>query len=305
MTGAGSSTVAFVPEDSYNTTPGSPTYYLPGQNVQVETSELSRNLARLAAPTDVEDSDAVAQRVDGQLDVSFVLNSDDFHRIVFNNASNTGFTSGAAASCEWYLGVDLSNGTTVERQIQGWAPQTMTVNYQGTTDSVRVSLSGLYAEEDTNTSITPGTIENTSTGDEVPGHGAKWEFDSTTVSKLQSATLTISNISRAHFGSTDPVVQDVVTGDVNSELQATGIFEGSTWLEYALGSSGASSVEDFVNSVSSTITFDHDGTTIADYSFSNAKPRNYNWQDLVARGSDLTEPITWWASDVTASDPTA
>jgi hypothetical protein len=303
MPGAGSSTVAFVPESSYNTTPGSPTYYNPGTNVEFQDISLERNLTRLKLPGSVEDDDAIAQRLDGGLAVSFVPTSDDFHRIVFND-SNTGFTSGNAASAEWYLAVEQPDGTVDERQIQGWAPTSMEVSYNGSTENTRVTLTGFYAEEDTNASVTPGSITNNSTGDEVPGHGAEFKFDSTKVSKLNSATLSLEGISRPQFGSTDPIVQAAVTGDINQSATFSGTWEGSTWLEYALGSSGASSVEDFVNSVSSTITLDHDGSTIADYSFTNAKPRNYNWTDLVNPEADLADDVEWWASSITASDPT-
>jgi len=304
MPGAGSSTVAFVPESSYNTTPGSPTYYLPGTNIQVETAEIDRNLLRLSLPGNVEDDDAIAQRLDGQLSVSFVAQNDDFHRILFND-SNTGFTSGRSASAEWYLGVDLLDGSTVERQIQGWSPTSAEITYSGSTEAVRVTMTGFYAEEDTNTSITPGSITNNSTGNEVPGHGAKLEFDSTTVSKLESATVRFESISRPLFDSTDPIATDAVTGDVQETVNMTGVFEGSTYLEYAYGSSGASTIEDFVSSISSTLTLDHDGSTIADYSFTDAKPRTYNWESLVDNSADLSEPVEWWATGVTASDPTA
>lgn len=302
MPGAGSSTVAFVPESSYNVTPGAPTYYNPGTNVTFDTIQLDRNLERLQLPGNVEDDDAIAQRVDGLLTVSFIPTSDDYHRIVFND-SNTGFTSGAAPSAEWYLAVEQPNGTVDERQIQGWAPQSMEVSYNGATESTRVSLTGFYAEEDTNASATPSGINNLSTGNEVPGHGAKLEFDSTTVTKLQSFSMSIENIARPQFGSTDPIVQDAVTGDVSQSINFSGIWEGTTWLEYALGSSGASSVEDFVNSITSTVTLKNGATTIADYSFSSAKPRNYDWADLVNNAEDLTEPVEWWATDITASAP--
>lgn len=305
MPGAGAATLAFAEETSYNGgVGGTPTYYLPGTNPVVETAELGRNLQRIQVPGNVEDDDAIAQRVDGQCGVSFIPTSDDYHRLVFND-SYTGFTSGRPQSAEWYLGTDLLSGSTVERQVQGWIPQTAAINYNGATESVRASIAGPYAEEDKNTSITPGTINNDSTGNEVPGHGATLKFGGTKVSKLQSATIQIQDISRRHFGSVDPIATDAAMGNVNESVSMTGVFEGATWLEYAYGSSGASSVEDFVDSISCTLTLDHDGSTIADYTFDAVKPRNYNWQDLINNDADLTEPVEWWATGITASDPTA
>jgi len=303
MSGAGSSTVAWAPETSYRGgVSGTPTYRVPGQNVQVQTAELNRNLLDLVLPDEVEPNDYLAQQLRGQLGIQFVLSDDEFHRLVFND-SNTGFTSGAVNSAEWYLGVDHLNGTA-ERQIKGWVPATCNINYNGTTEAVTVTLNGPYGEESRNSSITPGTI-NDSTGNEVPGHGAEIYLAGTRLAKLTSATITLSGISRLIPDSNDPKPVEAVAGDVSESIDLTAIFDGSDLLEYALGSSGATNVEDFVNGVSSSVAFDRDGTDIATYDFSAVKPDTYDWQDLVNAGADLSEAVTLNATGITASDPTA
>lgn len=305
MPGAGSSTVAFAPEDSYlGGVGGTPTYYLPGTNVEVQTAELNRNLLRLVLPGDVEASDFIAQQFDGQLSIRFVLQNDDFHRLVFNDGF-TGFTSGTVNSAEWYLGVDLLDGTTVERQIKGWVPATADISYNGTTEAVTVTMTGPYGDETKNTSITPGTIANTSTGDEVPGHGCALKLNGSRVSKLQSATLSFDQISRLIFDSNSPKPVAAAAGNVQETVELTDVVDDTTQYEMALGGVSATSLQDFVDAQSATVAFDHDGTTIADYSLSTIKPESYNWADLVNNDADLNEEVTFNAAGVTASDPTA
>lgn len=302
MTGAGSSTVAWTPESSYLGGPeGTPTYYEPGTNITAERAELNRNLLALLAPGDVETQRWLAQQLEGQLSVSFVLKNDDFHRLVFNDA-NTGFTSGRANSAEWYLGVDYFDGTT-ERVCKGWAPATCTAQYSGTTEAVRVTLTGAYGDEDTNTAITPGTVSNP--GSEVPGHGTTLSIAGADVGdRLTSATLTFEGISRLQRGSSQNPIE-AVAGAVREEVEMAAIYQGPTQYERVLGTTGATSVQATVDEVAGTLTFDAGGSTIADYTFAGVKPDRYDWVDLVNNEADLNEELTFRARGVTASDPTA
>ena len=300
MTGAGSAApVAWAPEDSYLGGTSSPTYREPGANIQVERAELSRNLLEIVAPDDPETQAFLAQNLEGQLGVSFILKNDDYHRLLFND-SFTGFTSGRVNSAEWYLGVDYLGGTT-ERQIKGWVPATATIEYNGTTEAVRVTLTGPYGDEESNTSITPGTVDRA--GDEVPGHGASLSINSTTITKLQTATVQLENISRLQRGP-DPRPLDAVQGNVSESIDMAAIYEGPSQYELALGTPGATSTQDSVDEVSGSISFDIGGSTVADYTFAGVAPDTYDWQDLANNDADLNESITFNARGVTASDPT-
>lgn len=301
MTGAGSGSVAYALEDDYLGGPGdNPTYYEPGTNVQVETAELSRNLLEILAPGDVEAQKLLAQNLGGQLDVSWVMNSDDFHRLLFNDNS-TGFGSNPAVSAEWYLGVDYYEGTT-ERQLKGWAPGTAQAAYNGPTETVRVTLSGAYGDEEKNTDVTPGTLESGS--DEVPGHGASLTINGVPLTKLQTATLSFENIARLQPGpSPHPV--DAVPGNVSTSLDMTNIYTGPEQYELALGSSGATEFEDTIEEVEAELAFDVDGSEVASYTIAGVAPETYDWQDLVTNDPDMTESITWMGHGVTGSDPTA
>jgi len=301
MPGAGSGSIAWTPEtNGYLGGPsGTPTYYLPGTNVEVQTSELTRNLLEILAPGDVETQEFLAQQLEGQLDVSFVLKNDEFHRLVFNDA-NTGFTSGTADSAIWYLGVDYLSGTT-ERQIGGWAPATTTIEYTGSDSPVRVTLSGAYGDETENTSITPGTLVDT--GDEVAGHGASLTVNGSTYDDfLQSATINFENISRLIRGAKQKPVE-AVAGNVTESIDIEHIYSGADFYKLALGGTSATSVQDTMDSVPGSLSFDAAGETQADYTFTSLKPDTYDWTDLINNDADLTESVTLNATGVTASAP--
>ena len=302
MTGAGSSSFAWAAEESYLGGVGdNPVYRMPGSNASVDTSELTRNLLEIYAPGDIETQEFLAQQLEGQLDVSWILSNDQFHRLIFNDGF-TGFTSGLANSAEWYLGVDYIGGTT-ERQIQGWAPATANIEYSGSTEAVRVTITGAYGDEDINTSITPGTIEETS--DEVPGHGATLKIDGTAVGdKLQSATLSIENIARLQRGASQKPIE-AIAGNVSTSVDMSSIYDGPERYERVLGSDGATTVEETVESVPATLSFDVAGSEVASYDIARVAPNTYNWTDLINNDADLNEDVTFLGGGVTGSDPTA
>lgn len=302
MTGAGAGSIAWTPESSYLGGPeGTPTYYEPGTNVQTNTAELSRNLLAILAPGDVEAQEFLAQNLEGQLDVSFILKNDDFHRLIFNDGF-TGWTSGLANSAEWYLGVDYNGGTT-ERQIKGWAPASATIEYSGSTETVRVTLSGAYGDEKQNTSLTPGSVQTA--GDEVPGFGTTLSIAGSDVGdRLQSTTVSFENIARLQTGASQKPIE-AVQGNVQSSIDMSAIYTGPELYERALGSAGATTVQEDVDNVSGTVTFDAAGSTIADYSLSKVAPESYSWEDLLNNEADLNESINFRGAGVTGSDPTA
>jgi len=302
MTGAGSGSIAWAPETSYlGGTAADPTYRVPGTNVQTNTAELSRNLLAILAPGDVEAQEFLAQNLGGQLDISFILKNDDYHRLVFTD-NYTAWTSGLANSAEWYLGVDTATGTT-ERQVKGWAPATATAEYTGSTETVRVTLTGAYGDEEFNTELTPGTVQDP--GDEVPGFGTTLSIAGSDVGqRLQSATISMENIARLQTGASQKPIE-AVQGNVQTSVDMSAIYRGPELYERALGSAGATEVEEDVENVTGTIDFSANGSTVADYTLDTVAPESYDWQDLINNEADLNESINFRAAGVTGSDPTA
>lgn len=300
MTGAGSSSVAFVPEQSFMTLPGSPTYYLPGRNVQIEEVSLQRELARLRTPTNAEAVDSLAGNLEGALSATWAMSADTHSAvrdIVFNDGGS-GFTSGLATSSRWYLGAEYINGTSTsiaERELMGCIPLSYDITYDVGTNTVRESVTMGYADETTNTSFTPGSITGPTDGSEVPFHGIDIDLDGADIEEgMQSLTLSFEGpISRFQRGP-DPVAENAVLATPETTLEMTPRFIGpSKSLERAYGSSGASTTEDRLNNVTATVAFDAAGSTVATYNLPKVKPDSYNWQDLVSGDTDLTEPTTF------------
>jgi hypothetical protein len=306
MVGAGSAApVCWAPEQDYLGGTGSnPTYREPGANPRVNPAELSRNLLEIMAPDDPEAQKFLAQQFEGQLDISWILRTDDYHRLLPLTDSYDAFITGTAPSFEWYLGVNYGAGgqATTERQIKGWAPVTLTVDYSGTTDAVRVTASGPFGDEEYNTDITPGTVQRA--GDEVPGHGATLSVNSTEITRLSSATITLENLTRFVRGP-DPKPLDVVVGNVSETIDMSATYDGPERYQLALGGPSADSVEPQVESVPASLSFDVAGTEVASYDFGATKPDTYSWEDLANNDANLAESVNFRARDIAVSDPTA
>lgn len=307
MTGAGSSSLAYVYEDSYNAgPPGSPTYYRPGKDPQTQPIELSNALSRLRDAGDVTPSTNLAENLEGAFGVSWILQNNEYHNLIFSNdadssGTNDEWATGLFPSSTWFTGVDYPSGgslATAERQLTGVVPTECRIVYnQG--EDVRVDMTCVYADETLNTSLTPGTISQS--GNPVPGHGASLSIDSTTVSKLQSAALNLGPLARPQRGPSRYLV-DAVQAATEPTLDVAAIFTGADKLKQAYdGTGGSSSPQDDVGSVSGSLTFsDATGSTVADYSLSGMTLLNYDWQDLINPDTDLTDPVTYAVNGVSA-----
>lgn len=300
MTGAGSATVAWAEESSYNGgLVASPTYREPGRNVQVQTAELSNNTLKILAPGDAEARRYLAQNLAGQLSVSFVVMNDEYHRLVFNDA-NTDWKTGRPTSAEWFLGLDYLSGT-VERQLQGWFCSEFQVQYQGPDAPVRVTLTGPYADEDKNTTITPSSIQRT--GTEVAGHKMDLDINGTDQSKEQTVTFTASGIYRGIPGS-QRVLEDAVNSNPDVQLLVDTVYSENDQLEIAYGSPGSSATQTSLDDgINATLDFSSGGSSIANYTLDNLYSETYDWQDLVNPDTDITESIVLNVAGVSGSSP--
>jgi len=296
MTGAASSTVVLAREASFLGSlvdDGDPDYYLPGRNPTLEEISIANALQRMDDPNAVEAVDSVAGNFEGALSATWTMSADthaDVRETIFNDAGG-GFVAGAAASARWYTGVDHLNGTA-ERELLGVIPLEYSVTYQQETNTIRESLTAAFADENRSASITPSNITGPTDGNDVAFHGASLSVDGATVEKLQSATLSISNIARFHRGpSRTP--EDAVIAQPRTTLQAEAIFGGTDTLERAYGGAGASDPQDRLSSVSGELAFSAGGQSVAAYTLPELKPESYDWTDLVAGDADLTDPVTY------------
>jgi hypothetical protein len=300
MTGSGSATLAFAKEASFlgslvdSDGDGTPEHYSPGRSPTVQQASLSNQLQRMREAGLVEAANSIAGNMEGALSVSWTPSSDTHSHvrdIIFND-NGGGFTSGVMNTSRWYLAVDFIGGTT-ERVCRGVTPLEYSLSYEDGQNTVRESVTFAYADEKTNTSTTPSSVTGPTDGSEVPFHGFTFSVDGTVVSKLQSATLTISNISRLQTGPSRTALDAVLAAPETTLDDVAAIYEGPSTLELAYGGSGATSVQSTMSNVAGEIALDIDGTSVATYTLPKLKPNSYDWSDLVNADTDLTEPTSY------------
>jgi len=299
MTGAGSAQVAFVKETSFDTVPGAPTYYLPGRNVTVDDLTLDNALERLREPGSEEAVESLAGNLEGAVAMSWIMSNDthgDVRDIIFNDGG-TGFASNHATTSSWYLGVDYLDTTTstatAERHLKACIPLEYSIEYDTDVNAIRESVTMGYADEALSASLTPGSITRPASGTDAPFHGASLDIDSTTVARLQSATISFSSMYR-YISDTSRTPVDAVLAAPETTLDMAAVFNTTDYLAQAYGGSGATAPQDSVDSFSGTLSFDTaGGTTIATYTMSAVKPDNYEWSSLVDPETDLTDSVSY------------
>jgi len=296
MTGAGTAEMAFAKEDSFlGSLVGTPDYFEPGRDPTVQELSLERALARQRKPGSVWSVQSVAENLEGAFGVQFTLDDGQqshVHDIVFNGTSPVTLVPGLAATSRWYLGLDYYAGgaqATVERVAKGCAPLDYTVEYQQG-GQIRISITFVYADEEYNTTIMPSSISE-ATGSSGQWHGMDLSIGGTTQVKEQSATLSLSNISRLQRGS-EAIAVEAVTGPVEATLDLTAIFSETDQLELAYGGSGQTSTSATMDDVAGSITLSAGGAQVVDYQLAQLKPDSYAWENLI-NGEDTTESVTF------------
>jgi len=301
MTG-GAADLAFGFEDGFlgsvtdTDADSNPNYFAFGRDPSVQDASLDNMLQRMHEPDSVWSVESVKDNIEGAFGVEAVVNASvfpDVEDLVFNGTDGSGnkaIVAGRPQSAKIFAGIDYLDGTT-ERVMEGFIPVDFSIDY--TQDGkVRFTLSGIYADENYNTSITPSSVTQASDGSHAAGQDFDLSVDAASIPKLQSATLSISNISRFQRDG-NPTAADIVIAQPEASLDSTGIYAGPSRLELAYGSSGSASAQDRLMSSPATITIDNDGANISTYNLSAVTPGSYSWQDLVAGDSDTMEDISF------------
>ncbi|WP_256394116.1 hypothetical protein [Natronoarchaeum rubrum] len=299
MTGGGAASLAFGKEQSFkgslvdSDSDSNPDYWQFGRDASVTELELDRALQELTEADEAEYVESVAGNLEGAFAVEAVISSDvhgDVEDLVFNDGG-TGFTPGRAASGRVFAGINYLDGTA-ERELIGCVPLDYSVSYeQG--EPVSYTLSMAYADEKLDTSITPSSINSVSDGTSAMFHGVTLDIDGTTVTKLQSAELSISNISRFQWGASHTAV-DAVLARPQTELTVDAILTGPSRTELAYGSADATETAARMNSVSASFDVAVDGTSVSAYNLPKVKPNTHSWNDLITDGdTDTTDSTTF------------
>jgi hypothetical protein len=304
MPGAGSATLAFGIEDSFagsvvdQDSSGNPSYFSFGRNPTVQDLSLDNQLERLREAGAIENVAAIKTNFEGAFGVEAVANEATFNwvnSVVFNAGSDgspTGFTTGRARSATVQAGSEYlaSTGTdTKVRALKGVVPTDFEISYeQG--DMVRYTLTCLYADEQDGTE--PTDLTRPAGGDDTAFHNADFAVDGVTVNKLQSATLSFSNLYRMQRDA-DPTAVQAVLSAPETSLDTEAVFEGTSYLERAYGDLATTSPNDRLTGVSATVNLSISGTTVATYELVEVKPDTYEWASLLDPETDTTDPVSW------------
>jgi hypothetical protein len=302
MTSAGSAEVAFTPEDSFLTPPGSPTWTQPGENVEVSDASLENALSRARQPDDPRPDGSREGNLEGALSVSWALTDTTWHDLVFPATGPVGLAREAsnAPTGTWYIAADVLPGTE-ERFLLGAAVESMSVTYtQG--EDVTVELTIIYADErdpaDGDAPATPAAINQPSKDDIVRWHGFDLTVDGTTIPELQEVAIECSGMARFRRGQQREPTAAVV-GAYEPSLSVTGTLRNSDFREYAYGSAGATDAsESTIAERAATVTIDNPAGTLVTYNLSSLKPNSFSWSDLTSADTDITEPTEFHMSDI-------
>jgi hypothetical protein len=271
---------------------GTPEYYGWGRNATIADLTLNRQADRLNDPTEVESVESTPGKLEGTLTVEGTVSDlqTHLHDIIFSDGS--GFTSGQPPLSRVFLGVSHIDGS-VGRELRGCVPQEYSLSFDDDTSTVTYSLTlGFAMEPDTPSTIDPSNITTASTGETAPFHGFSFSLDSATVSKLSTCELTISNISRYHYGpNQEPVDATIAKPEV--EVSATAIFTSGSAdrLELAYGGSGASSLQSDLSSVNGEIDVQGPSGSLASYTLPSVALNEQSWENVISE-EDTTDSVT-------------
>jgi hypothetical protein len=293
MTGAGTATVAGTVEPSFLEDPTDPTYRQYLRNVSVDDLSLENELQRIRDPDDPEPIKSVAQNFEGALNLTGTITGDDWHELVFNNDTNTGFVSGRPQFSRWWIGIDYLDGTAERVPKGAIVTQAQIQDQQG--GETQLSLNMIFADEELNTTITPSNIQK---GSEVAmWHDVSLDVDSVAnveCNKRQSISLQIDTGARFHRGG-DRIPCDAVVGAVETSLTTDYIFtEASTdRLGLAYGGVDQTSPQNSIDAVDATLS-----VLGTDYNLTGIKPGTTSWDDVVDPDSDTRDNTEYDVSGV-------
>lgn len=304
MTGAGTGETLIGRESSYGgsvvdtNNNGDPDLFDPGRNPEVTELELDRQLDRLRDTQSAESVESIAQNVEGAISISAAISGDthaNIEEIVFNSGPGTSFTPGRANSAKVYVEVDYLSGTAT-RELDGAIPIEYSIDFtQG--ETVTYELRMLYGDETKNVTINTNDVTRASDDTTATFHSYDLSINAVSVPKLQSATLSISDIAQFHRGTgTSPT--DAAIANPTTTLEVTDIQQDATKIDLAYGNSaGTTTLDDAMDDVAATITIDDiTGSAISTYEMSSVKPTTYSWENMLA-ADDTTQNYSLHVND--------
>lgn len=293
MTGAGSATVAYTPEDEFGDGPGAdPTWRQPFIDVTVGSISVEQALERSRQPDDPTPAGSRPGNWEGALDVSGVLCNDHWHELVFADGG-TALPNSAmeAPSAAWYLDVTLPDGSAEPRTPTGAIVPSATINYEQGQD-ITVDLTILYGFEPDDVAE-PETIEQPSDEDAYQWHGASFEVDGMNQSLMQSASLSLDGLARFRRGQSRHPHSAVVDA-IEPSFSTDATFTERDQLTLAVDDTAD---DDLIDKVPATFALENGQGETIEYELKECQPASYDWSELVGE-DDLSEPIDYHVAGV-------
>lgn len=300
MTGAGSASVAVALEDSFRTLPGTPSWFLPGFDVEVGDASLNNQLQETRKPDDPRTQGDVPGNVETAVSLSFTLSNTSIWDLLLPTSGTDLATSGADAipTATVYLASDVGPSTTEERFLEGAAVTSASIS-QSQGEKVTLDVTMTAAAEldaaDANAPAAPSSISEPAKSDAVMWFDTDLSLAGSSVNKLQSATLELNNLARPERDQSR-FIDGFVVGPYDHNLSFDAIVEGRERRELAYGSSGATSIEDAI--AEQTASFDL-GSTHGSLDVTGFQPNTYSYSALVDPSTSITDPIDGRFDDLT------
>ncbi len=192
-----------------------------------------------------------------------------------------------------YQNTTTVNGTDIAavrlvRSGSAVTGETITVN-----DDVDGTGTDTDTSVDTENVLTVSNIETPSKSEIVAWHDVDWEIDGVGVDKLQSLSLSLSNMARMQRGQSRKALEAVI-GAYEPSLSAEAILEDGRQRSLAYGSATADEPLDSITETDTTITIG----SLNDLDVLGVQPTTYDWASLVAADEDITEPTDYHVREI-------
>lgn len=298
MPGAGTGTLVACGEQSFMgslvdaDSDGTPDLFHLGRNPTLsEGPSLENQLQELREADAAWSVESVKQNFEGSITIEAIVSADVHTKLedaLVLNAADT-IQPGLSTSGRVFAGVQYPTGTALEEYL-GCIPLQYDINWQQGGE-VQYTLSLAYADQKPDPSTDLTTATPVTDGSSVAWHGTDLSIDGTTVSDMQSATLSLSDLARFQRGGT-PTPNRGVTAAPSATLDVEATFVEETRMDLARGSS-TSAPPDTLDSVAGALTLNApDGTTLRTYNLAKLKPDSHQWNEIIGT-EDATDATTF------------
>lgn len=292
MTGAGTGTLVAAGEQSFMGSlvedGGNPDLFELGVDPNITNKSLDNALRRHRRPEAAWTVRSVKGNFEGAFAVEATV-SEDVHTKVEDQLILNGpdtIEPGLSQSGRIFSGVDYPTGQATEEYF-GCIPLGYDIIYQQGQD-VRYSLTMAYAKQESDPSEDLTAATRTTDDSAVAWHGFDLQVDGSSVTDLQEATLSLSDLSRFQRG-LGSVPNRGITAAPMAELEATATFVNETRLDLAKG--GPDTTSDTIADVPGQITLTPaSGTVLRTYDLAKLTPGTYSENNTISP-DDTTDTI--------------